>query len=132
MNYYDAKKRVEDGRWDYTCNNHPTGYCKKYTEIDSNFYGEHYKLEYAATAHKHHCDGHLTEEDARKCYLEYMLDHRLRFSQMSNQQLKCKICDEWTQGVAEMDCQLIVLCDKHKTREIVETLVKPPGQIWMS
>lgn len=132
MNYYVAKQRVEDKRWDYTCNNHPVGYCRKYVEIDPKLYGEHRQAEYAATAHKHHSDGHATEEEARKCYLEYLLDHKMRFGQMSNQQKKCKICGEWTQGFAEMDCEILVLCDKHRTREIVETLVEPPSEIWSS
>ena len=132
MNYYDAKQRVEDKRWDYTCNNRPTGYCRKYVEVDANLFGEHHRAEYAATAHKCHSNGHATEEEARQCYKEYMLDHQLRFGNMSNQQQKCKICDEWTQGYAETDCHIIVLCDKHRTKDIVATLVEPPGQIWSS
>lgn len=36
MNYYKARQRESDGRWDYTCQNDgrvwSVGYCRKYKE----------------------------------------------------------------------------------------------------
>lgn len=130
MNYYDAKQRLSDGRWDYTCNNRPTGYCRPYEEIDPQIIpvSESQLEEYRATAHKHHSHGHATEQEARECYREYLLDHSLSLGRkMSNQQLKCKSCGEWTQGFAEINNEIIVLCDQHNNRPTVETLFEAPG-----
>lgn len=133
MNYYKAKQRLKDKRWDYTRNNYPAGYCCEYREIDPTVIpiSESEQKRYQATAHKHHTDGHETEEEACECYQEYLLDHSLRFGKMSDQQLKCKVCDEWTQEFADIDCHMIVLCPKHQGRETVKQLFKV-GESWSS
>lgn len=136
MNYYGP--RETDGRWDYTCRNDghiwPVGYCRAYKEFDTSIIpvSEAEQEEYRATAHKHHSDGHATEEEACECYKQYLLDHKLRFGTMSDQQLRCKVCEEWTQNYAEVDCQTWNLCDKHNSRETVEALMEAPGVIWSS
>lgn len=130
MNYYEPKQRKTDGRWVYTRNNYPVGYCCEYKEIDPKLIpiSEAEQESYRVTAHKHHADGHETEKEACECYKKYLLDHRLSLNRkMSNQQEKCKICGEWTQGFAEIDCQLFVLCGKHNNIESVETLYKAPS-----
>lgn len=135
MNHYIAKQRVEDKRWDYTCNNHPIGYCRAYKEIDPKLIpiSEQQQEEYRATQHKHHTDGHETEQEARECYKEYLLDHHLRLrAKMGDQQMKCRVCGEWTQNFAEIDCQMFVLCDKHNNRETVEGLFDAPWESWSS
>ena len=134
MNYYEAKQRT-DGRWDYTRNNHGVGYCREYCEIDLGVVhiSESEQEEYRATADKHHTDGHETEEEARECYREYLLDHRLMLNRkMENEQRKCQVCEEWTQGFAEIDQRLFTLCDQHNNREAVETLFEAPHIAWSS
>ena len=84
MNYHTALQR-KDGKWDFTTNGHPTGYC-----------------------------------------------HRLRFGKMAGKQVECKICKEWTQIYAELDCSLIPLCDKHANREFVDQIYNAPTEMWTS
>lgn len=118
MNYYKASQRNKDKRWDYTKNGMPIGYCKEYCELDSNIES------FCATKHKHHTEGHETKEEACECYKEYLLDHRLILDRkMSNQQLKCEICKEWTNGFAEIDCNIFTLCPKHNNRKSVEEIM---------
>jgi hypothetical protein len=107
MNYYEALQR-RDGRWDFTRNGAATGYCREHEE------------------------GHATKEEASECYKEYLLDHKLRFSKMSNQQQRCAVCKEYTEGYAEMDTSLIVLCDKHRNREEVAKIYKAPSFVCSS
>jgi len=134
MNHYIAKKRQSDGKWDYTCNNRPTGYCHEWRDIDPKEIpiSESQLEAYRASKDKYHSCGHDTEEEARECYKRYQLDNSLRFSTMSNQQLKCKVCGEWTQGFAEVDCSLFTLCDEHRNRETVEQIYKAPDESWSS
>jgi hypothetical protein len=132
MNYYQARKRESDGRWDYTRNNRPAGYCQEFKEFDPEFVENYHISEVEVEKHnkfsdKYHTDGHECEEEACDCYKEYQLDHALRLGlKMSDQQMKCKICDEWTQKYAEIDCSMYILCDEHNNREEVEKLYKAP------
>lgn len=74
---------------------------------------------------KYHTDGHETKEEAYVCYTEYLLDQRLRLDLTdSNQQEKCVVCEEWTQGRAEVDHRMFVLCDEHRTKEEITKLFK--------
>lgn len=132
MIYYVARQR-NDGRWDYTAGGRPVGYCAEYREIDPKIIpiSESQQAEYKATAHKHHCDGHATKEDAQNCYKEYMLDHHVRFSKDSSQQRKCKVCGEWTQNFATADYALFTLCDLHSNREEISKLLTV-GESWVS
>lgn len=135
MNYYEPKQRAKDRRWDYTRNGAPTGYCREYRELDSKLFpiSEAEKEEYRGTAHKHHTNGHANELEARECYKEYMLDHKLRLNgTMANEQRKCQVCGEWTQKFAELGISIFTLCDKHNNREEVDKLFEPPDMIWSS
>jgi len=126
MNYYQAKQRKSDNKWDYTRNNRPTGYCCEYKEIDPKVIPitEAQQKEYRDTSHKHHVNGHASEEEACECYKQYLLDHQLILNKkMSNQQLKCRVCDQWTQGFAEVHCSMFVLCPEHNNRKAVESLL---------
>lgn len=135
MNYYEPKQRLKDRRWDYTRNGHPAGYCREYQEIDPKIVPitEAQQQEYRETAHKHHTNGHATEEEARECYKEYLLDHDLSLNRtMADQQRKCKVCGEWTQKFAEIGVQIFELCDKHNNKEEVGKLFEAPSVIWSS
>jgi hypothetical protein len=135
MNYYDAKQRKEDGRWDYTCNDHPTGYCRAYKEPNLEkepYWSEHEIAKYKDNKEKYHSNGHATEEEARECYRQWILDNELRFWEANDTQRKCKVCGAWTSNVAEVDCKIFTLCDEHNNRKTVEQLLETPGQIWSS
>lgn len=134
MNYYTAKQRKSDGKWEYTRNDFPVGYCRKYQKVDPEKHGinEQQYHEYEKTSHKHHNCGHDTEQEARECYKQYLLDHNLTFDTMSNQQNKCRVCQEWTQKYAEIGNRSFVLCDEHCNVETVGTLFSAPEQSWSS
>lgn len=128
MNYLKAAQRQKGGRWDFTCTNDgkvwPVGYCQG----DSG--KEHYTGEHPE---KFHNDGHETAEEAALCYHQYTLDTALRFGRDSNQQRKCHKCGEWTQGVGFLGTTtLLILCEAHQTRGVVEELTSPSTQIWSS
>ena len=129
MNYYQANQRRSDSRWDYTRNQYPTGYCCEYREINPKVIpiSEAEQKRYHDTAHKHHTDGHATEEEACECYRGYLLDHRLSLGRTQSSQDKCKICSEWTQNFAEVGNRLFVLCSEHNNRESVEALLGTVG-----
>jgi len=90
MNYYQPRQRKADGRRDYTAMNdgmvRPVGYCHAYHPIPDEIpymTPEMVRRENdreAAFAHKYHDDGHATEAEARACYKEYLLDHKLELN----------------------------------------------------
>ena len=128
MNYYEPKQRQSDGKWDYTRNSHPAGYCHAFKELEKEFI-ESYNISdlevenHNKFADKYHSDGHDTEEEACKCYKEYQLDHQLQLDhEDKNQKHKCKICEDWTTKFALVDNSLYHLCDKHRNREEVEKI----------
>lgn len=87
---------------------------------------------YISNKDKYHEDGHATEKEACECFKQYQLDHHLRFSKQLNQQHKCKICEEYTEGLAyvgEYEC--FSLCEKHQNRESVEQIYQV-GESWQS
>lgn len=148
MNYYGARQRLSDGRWDYTCKNDgstwPLGYCagsRAYSASDFNFMGEEaaareaQKLNERNAPHlsKFHKDGHATEAEAAACYRAYLLDMHLRFSDKpsEDEQHRCAACGAWTQHLGwlegSMGAYLWHLCAAHQTREAVEALMPPVG-----
>lgn len=97
MNYYAARQRQSDGRFDFTCRNDdqtwPVGYCRAHKvwtaadfkglySSDDQRTAEAAKLnaKYEPLAHKFHADGHATAEEAQACYCQYLLDTQLEFS----------------------------------------------------
>lgn len=128
MNYYEPKKRQSDGKWDYTRNSQPAGYCHAFQEFEKEFIENFHISDSEVEKHnkfadKYHSDGHDTEEEACKCYKEYQLDHKLQLDhEDKHQQRRCKVCGEWTTKFAMVDYSIYQLCDKHCTREEVEKL----------
>src|SRR5688572_23248514 len=102
MNYYAARQRLKDQRWDYTLNDRPYGYCREYVDPDQypesirEYMTENEVQKTRAFQHKYHRDGHATEQEACDCYKEYMLDHHLQLDREDcNSQHKCQKCGEW-------------------------------------
>jgi hypothetical protein len=148
MRHYQACQRKSDGRWDFVQSRgseepRPVGYCRPaMTEADYEYLEKHLNYttptadreRHAATAHKHHLDGHATKEEACACYHEYQLDHSLQLDrEMSDQQQKCRKCQAWTSKYAMLgESKILVLCDEHNNRETVAELTKPSEQYWIS
>jgi hypothetical protein len=132
MNYLKSRQRTSDKKWDYTSMNdghaHPIGYCagwREYSPEQRKTFGmnDKYIAELETRKDKYHAEGHDTPEEACACYKVYQLDTGLRFSDQSNRQEKCLVCNEWTTKVARVDnWESYVLCEKHANREEVEKL----------
>jgi hypothetical protein len=142
MNHKCARKRQSDGRWDYTYNGGPWGYCREYRPLaeDGRIIPagvsryENEKMD--SLKGKFHTDGHATEQEACDCFKQYQLDTALRLQaaepENASQQHKCQICRKWTACHAQVGAyQLFVLCPEHQTRECVESLFSV-GESWES
>ncbi len=138
MRHYSAKQRQSDGRWDYTCDNRPEGYCGAF----ERFWPEDASPEipgYAearadALAHrdKYHTDGHATAQEACECYKRYLLDNRTRFHVMSDQMRKCAACGAWTDRYAQVGgYQIFALCESHCQAATLASLLTV-GESWQS
>lgn len=151
MNYYAARQRQSDKRYDFTCQNDkriwPVGYCsafRHYTPEDFQFMSEEaakreaekLNAKYAPLAASFHTDGHASAEEAQACYRKYLLDTRLQFTKElptpaaePDTQHKCVHCGVWTTGAAFIDMQSWSLCPEHQTRAVVELLFPSVGTI---
>lgn len=139
MNYYQPRQREKDKRWDFTCMNDgriwPVGYCRAYKDLEGDPIVGHtvtpeYLAEHRATQHKHHADGHATEDEARACYREYLLDHHLQLMlENPDVMVKCLVCGVFTTNYANCDHVSYSLCPEHNNRAEVEKLVGPVGDI---
>lgn len=124
MNYYEARQKEDGKLWHFTCKNGkrvwPVGYC-----TDD--------------------PGHGTREAANECYRQYQMDNRLQLYNIDSAQRKCqavievnnlgettRLCDIWTQKYSTVDHVVYVLCDKHRTKEVVNKMHKPPHKIMAS
>lgn len=140
MNYYEARKRESDGRWDYTSANkrtgtHPVGYCRAFPtfndeQINMVFHGSRdahdaYIAKLEPFRDKYHTDGHETEAEARACYRNYLLDQKLTFYEMKDTQKRCEVCGEWTTWHADVDMWTMPVCELHKNRDSVEVIYPP-------
>ena len=114
MNYYTALQRKTDKKWDYTRRNgdsiHAIGYCSG-----------------AARGDEYHEVGHETEGQARECYKQYLLDNELRLEGQeladSRRMCECDGCEVWTGKMAAISpTRSFILCDEHRTREVVSGL----------
>lgn len=140
MNHYKALQREKDKRWDMTMNGRQAvGYCHAHRAIPEDagwLPAERIRQlneNEAQFAAKYHSDGHATEEEAYACYLEYLLDHQVRFGLTdSGSQHKCKVCGEWTQKWVDAVYEVIHLCDQHNNRDEVAKLIGPLGEMWSS
>lgn len=141
MNHFCARQRV-DGRWDYTLNSQPWGYCREYKPIpeDTQYLPaetirqENEKME--PLRGNFHTNGHATEKEACECYKRFLLDTRLSLRtsepEDANQQHRCEVCKKFTACYAMVGpYRIFTLCPEHETRENVAALLKV-GQSWES
>lgn len=143
---YDQPRQIESGpnggKWHYTSRNdgriYPIGYCSRYADCPACGGYSFTSVNPCATcdstgvvelAPADRCPGHDTADEARAHYRAYLFDKRLRLDgEMSDQQKKCVVCDAWTTGYATLDhTWLEVLCDKHRTRAVMENLIPEIG-----
>lgn len=124
MNSLTALQRREDGRWVYTYNGIPWGYCR---------------IPSAECSESYHGDGHETEEQALECYKRYQLDNALRFTpedmDRGSQFHRCQAegCKQITNGSAWIGSYThFSLCRDHQTREDVSNIYTVPAQSWQS
>lgn len=127
MNYYAARQRESDQRWDYTLENNgrirPVGYCapwKEWNQVDQALSPEAWQR-YLINRLKYHDQGHATAEKAQACYKRYLLDNSLTLMhKLATAQHQCAECGEWTSFYADINGQTIFLCELHNNREGVE------------
>jgi len=142
MNHKCALQRKSDGRWDYTINGRPTGYCCEYQPIkeDAGYMSAEMIREYNAKMEllkgNFHIDGHATKEDACECYKRYLLGTALRLQPTepdnASQQNRCQACKKFTACHAMVGpYRMFTLCPEHQTREEVEKLLTV-GESWES
>ena len=136
MNHSCARQR-NDGRWDYTRNGRPWGYCCEYRPVPPDIPGaEQWNAKLEPLQHKFHTDGHATEEEACECYKQYLLDTSLQLvaaePKNANQQHRCQVCKAFTACYATVGTyRMFTLCPTHQTREEVEKLLRV-GESWES
>ena len=141
MNHLCALQR-SDGRWDYTRNRRPTGYCCEYKPIpeDCGWLPPEavrlHNMKMGPLKEKFHADGHATEAEACECHKQYLLDTELRLMTQepanANQQSRCEVCKTFTACYAMVGAyRLITLCPQHQTREHVAELLRV-GKSWES
>ena len=125
MNYFGARQRESDRRWDFTQKRDgsiwPVGYCSGKSEFSGS-----------------HEDGHASADEACACYRKYLLETSARFDEdraASNTQHRCEApdCTEWTSGVGMVDdTYRWWLCAQHRTHEMLEKLMPPVWTITSS
>lgn len=141
MNHSCAMQR-KDGRWVYTRNGRPWGYCQEYAQIpaDAKYLPAKMIAEHNAKMEplkaKFHTDGHATEEEACECYKRFLLDTQLRLAKSepenASQQNRCRVCGKFTACYATVGpYRMFILCPEHQTRECVASLLKV-GESWES
>lgn len=144
MNYYEARQRRADGRWDFTVLNdgniRSCGYCTPWEEI---LRGRQRVVEMGLPTNPHHDalvdgfkgkfhgTGHETPEEAAECYKEYVLDIRTNYTAGTRVPHPCeaKDCKEHTSLGANADGRVFWLCNAHRNRETVADLFKAPFKI---
>lgn len=113
MNYYEARQNKDTGKWAFTKmrdhNIWKVGYCR---DLD----------------HEHN-----TKEEAIDCYAKYLLDTQLKFRPHKEGEEgtyhKCRECGTLSNGYAQIDCEIIFLCNDHQNRETVEKYYQKSGTI---
>ena len=142
MNYYKARQRKIDTRWDFTCCNddniYPVGYCHPYEDLSQtqiwNMMSEEDRRNHVLFKDKYHSKGHDTAEEANQCYKQYLLDQRLRFYTDPNSMKHCEICKVWTLTRAWIKLGVgreYVLCPEHASAEYVKSLFEV-AEFWSS
>lgn len=106
MNYYGPREITDEhgsgtGKWRYTVRNDDrvwaVGYCTD-------------------------CPGHDTPEEAREHYRQYTLDTAFEI-EVSWPGNACRVCGALTTKGCSVDHSLYLLCDEHRTREHLDSVV---------
>jgi hypothetical protein len=151
MNYYAARQREDDKKWDYTCMNDgrtwPIGYCSRFREAKLMTEGGYFHTQQSADRHNsfkekygpHH---HEIKDQAIACYKDYLLDNDLHFwpyceltdeKPMTRTEHRCETegCESYKTGLCRVDQRDFHLCNDHQTREVMATLLHV-GESWSS
>ncbi len=142
--FYQPVQRRRDGRWDMTKSTGstgptPIGYCAGWVEENpwrredpGGFFDEALRRRMAKSWDEErakllpnqdwfHQDGHATAEEAGECWRVFLVDTRLKFHQDPQAQLRCVVCESWTQGRASVRGPIspapIALCRDHQTKD---------------
>lgn len=148
MNHYKARQvdpasgRPDAGKWRYTCENDgriwTSGACSRFQTCTACDGHSAISTDPCSTCNGRgftdvgECPGHDTPDEAYIHQTDWLLS-RTRFDQsLANEQRRCQVCGEWTQGLASVDHYSFVLCDGHRTREHVAALFGGAGESWGS
>lgn len=142
MNHLAPRQRRTDGRWDYTMNGHPWGYCRAYEPIPVEGgavppqWAQEWNAKIEPLRDKFHTDGHATRQEACDCYARYLLDTHAFYCDQepenARQQQKCQVCGAWTACSAQVGgYHYFILCPTHCNRECVAGLLEI-GESWES
>jgi hypothetical protein len=151
VNYYAARQRLSDGRWNYTMTNdgrtQAVGYCCAYRPFGADdllaiFCGDAGRMaqeneEHGRHAGKYHSDGHASSEEACDCYRKYLLDHQSRLHALCKDDAeelhRCAICNDWCANMGKVGhLSHWFLCDAHLTQQSLEELFPSVGESWSS
>lgn len=152
MNYYDARKRQDTEKYDYTRMNDghisPVGFCAERTLCDCATFESSFRPKddcevcggKGRVPNPDYCGSHDTEEEARACFRRYLLSEpeEIDYSGWEGCQAMVdgKKCDEPTKhGMRGMRSPLaaeFALCDEHRTAEVLEALTPEIHQITAS
>lgn len=145
MNYYEARRRESDGKWDWTRMNDgrvwPVGFCAPKISCECVLRPPHVP----ADPCEHGCEGdgwvpspdycgsHDTAAEARTCFRRYLLAEisEVDFGDWTG----CVVCDAPTKKGLTTRPPLgesHALCDEHRTHEQVEKLTPVVSQITSS
>lgn len=150
MNYYEARQRKADKKWDFTVMNdghvRPMGYCIPWERIEES--AKYYEERLGGRASeildkaspfkdKHHSHGHDTKEEAEACYKDYLLDHKLKFTDASiapgyttPPSWPCIECGDPTSKLFSVDSEeKKPICSTHANRDTVAKHFEGPSRI---
>jgi hypothetical protein len=146
MNYYDARKRQDNQRWEYTSANrrlgtHPVGYCAAWAACECAMRAPAYRADpdceicggEGRVANPDYCGGHDTAEEARECFTRYLLDGARE--EDYGDWTGCEVCDTPTKKGMTTRPPLgngHALCDEHRTPDQLRELTSTVGQITAS
>ena len=106
---YDQPRQLKDGGWHYTSRNDgrvfAIGYCADHKDAP-----------------------HATEDEARRCYRDYLLNERLRLDLTLGDYNPCEVagCKTLTNRAVSIDgWPRWRLCDEHRTKEAVAEMYGP-------
>lgn len=137
MNYYDARKRHDDGKYDYTRMNDgriwPVGYCAQRTACScvgpqNGFTGAEGCEKCGGSGrvdNADYCGSHDTPEEARECFARYLLDGSREITYGNWMGCEFEGCDTPTKKGMETRPplgQAFALCDEHRDLEHLKQL----------